>query len=89
MVPPTPPPVVVLPVPVVPEDGGGGSPEVIDVVGIDDLDDTFGINPFVIPTLSSFFPSFGSINMCPSGGCLSPPAIRPASPLYEWHSQYA
>ena len=48
-----------------------------------------GIFPAYASTLSfnllGFIPSF---NLCPSGGCFSPPAIQPANPLYDWSTQY-
>ncbi len=31
---------------------------------------------------------FKKINPCPGGACLRPPTVRPASPLYDWDSQY-
>lgn len=31
---------------------------------------------------------FKKINPCPDGSCLRPPTVRPASPLYDWDSQY-
>lgn len=53
--------------------------------------DKAGMNPGYKSglTLSSFLPAMGSFNLCPSGGCLTPPAIKPASPLYDWTSSYA
>ena len=52
--------------------------------------DKTGLNPSVVSgnTLSSYLPAL-SFNLCPSGGCLTPPAIKPASPLYDWTSSYA
>jgi hypothetical protein len=53
--------------------------------------DLTGLNPVTIPslTLSSFIPSLNSLNLCPPGGCLTPPTVRPASPLYDWTTSYA
>jgi len=53
------------------------------------LADVAGLNPSFLSglTLGSFLPS--SFNICPAGGCFTPPAIRPASPLYDWSSSYA
>ena len=53
--------------------------------------DITGLNPEYKSalTLSSFLPPMASFNLCPSGGCLTPPAIKPASPLYDWTSSYA
>jgi hypothetical protein len=54
------------------------------------IKDIAGLNPIVLPslTLSSLIPSVDSMNICPPGGCISPPAIRPASPLYDWSTSY-
>ena len=53
------------------------------------LVDAAGIIPSYTGTLSiaisSYIPSF---NLCPSGGCFSAPTVRPASPLYDWSTQY-
>lgn len=48
----------------------------------------------ILPTYASTFTSaiFGyipSLSLCPKGGCLNPPAIRPASPLYDWSTPYS
>ena len=53
--------------------------------------DSAGINPGYLSgmSFSSFLPPMASINLCPAGGCLTPPAIKPASPLYDWTSSYA
>ena len=55
------------------------------------LVDVAGLNPISIPslTLASFIPAASSLSLCPSGGCLTPPTVRPASPLYDWSSSYA
>ena len=54
------------------------------------LADEAGLNPSFLSglTLGSFIP-IGSFNLCPAGGCFAPPAVRPASPLYDWSSSYA
>jgi hypothetical protein len=58
-------------------------------------------NPVSLSDLGGLFPVYGStlfssalsyipsFNLCPSGGCFSPPAIRPANPMYAWSSPYA
>ena len=53
--------------------------------------DVAGLKPEFISgiTLGSFIPSITNINLCPPEGCFSAPAIKPASPLYDWSSQYA
>jgi hypothetical protein len=53
--------------------------------------DVAGLNPGFVSgmTLGSFIPSVSTFNLCPPEGCLSAPAIKPASPLYDWSSQYA
>lgn len=55
------------------------------------ISDQAGLNPGFQSglSLSSFIPSSSSINLCPSEGCLTPPAIKPALPLYDWNSSYA
>lgn len=48
----------------------------------------------VLPTASPDIPSIGlsslvpSVNLCPPGGCFNSPVIRPASPLYDWTTNY-
>jgi hypothetical protein len=48
----------------------------------------------LLPTASPDTPSIDltslvpSINICPPGGCFNTPVIRPASPLYDWTTQY-
>jgi len=54
------------------------------------LSDVGGLMPAYGSTLFSsalsYIPSF---NLCPTGGCFSPPTIRPANPMYVWSSPYA
>jgi len=53
-------------------------------------------NPLSLSDLGGLLPSYSSvfsinlpsINLCPSGGCLSPPTIKPANPLYKWTPTY-
>jgi len=53
------------------------------------LTDVGGILPTYASSLSSaLFGSIPSLSLCPSGGCLNPPVIRPASPLYDWSTPY-
>ena len=65
-----------------------GRPYVNSTANPTSVSDVAGLNPgFLSGTMfSSFIPSF---NLCPPGGCLAPPTIRPASPLYDWSSSYA
>lgn len=51
-------------------------------------------NALTFADLTGLTPGIGatginSYSICPKGGCFSPPAIRPASPLYEWSTSYA
>jgi hypothetical protein len=52
--------------------------------------DAAGLNPGFLSgmTFSSFIPSLSIFNPCPPEGCFSVPAVRPASPLYDWSTQY-
>ena len=52
--------------------------------------DVAGLNPEFTSgmTLGSFIPNVSSFNLCPPEGCFSAPAIKPASPLYDWSTQY-
>ena len=53
------------------------------------LSDVGGLLPAYASSLSSgligYIPSF---SLCPSGGCFNPPTIKPASPLYDWSTEY-
>lgn len=52
------------------------------------LSDIGGLLPGYASTLSSgFFSMIPSFSLCP-GGCFNPPAIQPASPMYDWSTQY-
>lgn len=55
------------------------------------LVDVAGLNPIAIPsmTLASFIPAASSLSLCGSDGCLTPPVVKPASPLYDWSTSYA
>jgi len=68
-----------------------GRPYINSTANPVNISDSAGMNPGYLSgmTLSSFLPAIGSINLCPPGGCLTPPAIKPASPLYDWTSSYA
>jgi len=46
--------------------------------------DPSGLNP----GFHSSGVNLSSMSMCPSGGCFSAPAVKPASPLYDWSSPY-
>jgi hypothetical protein len=50
-----------------------------------------GLLPSASPDISSIRLSemVPSINLCPPGGCFNSPVIRPASPLYDWTTNYA
>lgn len=53
------------------------------------LSDVGGILPTYATTLSSSILGYvSSFSLCPSGGCLNPPVIKPASPLYDWSTPY-
>ena len=53
------------------------------------LTDVGGLFPAYASTLSSsLFGYVPSFSLCSGGGCLNPPAIRPASPLYDWSTSY-
>jgi hypothetical protein len=39
--------------------------------------------------LGTFGASMPSVSLCPAGGCLDMPAVRPPSPLEEWSTEYA
>jgi hypothetical protein len=53
------------------------------------LSDVGGILPNYASSLSSsLFGYIPSLSLCPSGGCFNPPAIKPASPLYQWSTSY-
>jgi hypothetical protein len=52
--------------------------------------DVLGLYPRYNPSLKLSLGDLADrLNLCGEGGCLSAPAIRPASPLYEWTSPYA
>ena len=54
------------------------------------LSDVGGILPLYASTVfSSALSYFPTINLCPSDGCFTAPAIRPANPMYTWTSPYA
>ena len=65
-----------------------GRPYVNSTANPTSVSDNTGLNPGFLSGMSmkSFLPY---INLCPPGGCLAPPTIRPASPLYDWSSSYA
>ena len=46
--------------------------------------DTTGMNP----GFQSSGLNMPSMSLCPSGGCLSGPTVKPASPLYDWSTPY-
>lgn len=53
------------------------------------LSDIGGIIPSYAATFStSIFGYIPSFSLCPPEGCFSAPTIRPASPLYDWTTQY-
>jgi hypothetical protein len=48
-----------------------------------------GIIPSYAATFStSIFGYIPSFSLCPPGGCFNAPTIQPASPLYDWSTQY-
>jgi len=54
------------------------------------LSDIGGIVPAYTSTMFSGLTSYiPTINVCPPGGCITSPPIRPANPLYEWSTPYA
>jgi len=61
------------------------------IAGARDLNTIAGLNPITIPTvtLASIMSSASYFNLCPPEGCLNPPVVKPASPLYDWSSSYA
>jgi hypothetical protein len=42
-------------------------------------------SPTISTNISSYIPN---ISLCPNGSCISPPAIQPPSPLYQWVPTY-
>jgi hypothetical protein len=51
------------------------------------INDPTGSSGGIISTkLNDYLPE---ITICPPGGCISAPVVRPASPLYDWSSSYA
>ena len=53
------------------------------------LSDAGGLVPTYSASLSTGLSSYiPSMSLCPSGGCLNPPTIRPASPLCDWSNSY-
>lgn len=46
--------------------------------------DPSGLNP----GFQSSGMNLSAISLCPSGGCFSAPAVKPASPLYDWSTPY-
>jgi hypothetical protein len=67
-----------------------GQPYFSDTGNPMSLSDIGGILPLygstIFSSALSYMPKF---DLCPSGGCLNPPSIRPANPLYSWSSPYA
>ena len=53
------------------------------------LSDVAGLAPSYAATMSSgLYNMLPSFNLCPTGGCLNPPPIRAANPLYDWSTPY-
>lgn len=59
----------------------------VDTRGRPFINDPTGSTGGIISTrLGDYLPQ---ITICPPGGCISAPVVRPASPLYDWSSSYA
>ena len=67
-----------------------GIPYLNSVSSLNTLSDTGGIIPtFSSSVFSGLFGYMPSLSLCPRGGCLTPPVVKPASPMYQWTSNYS
>ncbi len=64
-----------------------GTPYVGTTASTMSLSDAAGMLPSYASSLTESI-RLPSINLCPPGGCVNAPVVRPANPLYEWTTTY-